>query len=197
MNDDALNQLRRANPVPQTMPALPIATVLRRLNDEPVARMHHRPGARRGAHRLVSAVPITVSAVLVTAVVGVMFWAGGRDQTRSPAATATVPGRQHASAAQPNHFATNANGETYGSSANTTPADEPDLISASGKNAAGNIVYGYVRKTDLDSASGANVTTPAQAAAYDAWSRTAGPIRIPLYAVNGTTVIGSFTITPP
>lgn len=91
----------------------------------------------------------------------------------------------------------NASGQTYG-----TPNQygTPDLISAIGKSLNGDKrVNGYVLRSQLNKASGADVHTLAQARAWTK-ARTgpnAAPISIPLYAQDGTTVTGTFTIGPP
>ena len=87
-------------------------------------------------------------------------------------------------------FPTNANGQTYGSSMNVSSvAAEPDLIAAFATNGQ----VGYISKSALNAASGGNITTPAQAAASDA---NRASQTNPVYAVDGTTVIGTFTTSP-
>jgi hypothetical protein len=74
-------------------------------------------------------------------------------------------------------------------------AQEPDLIAV----AATNGQDGYVLKSQLDAASGADISTPAQAIAWDKDGAYVSHT-IPVYEENGTTVIGSYTIeasTPP
>jgi len=118
--------------------------------------------------------------------------AAGSAPTGAPSAT---PGGAPEAVPAP-VYQKNAAGETYGSSANATPLTEPDLISAIGTNAAGQTVDGYVRKGALNKATGADVSSPAQAAKYmAAITANPAPVSIPLYAKNGSTVIGSFTVT--
>jgi hypothetical protein len=102
----------------------------------------------------------------------------------------------------PGSYPTNADGQTYGSAAGAQAgpaAQEPDLISATGAGlSGGGVVTGYVLKSQLDASTGADVTTPAQAAAW-AGAHTgtnATASSIPIYAEDGTTVIGTFTIRP-
>ena len=85
-------------------------------------------------------------------------------------------------------FAVNANGQTYGSDAQSTSlATEPDLILAQGTNGK----IGYVRKSDLF---GVMPRTP-QAAVAGENPNGVQPVRaIPLYASDGTTVIGTFIV---
>lgn len=86
-------------------------------------------------------------------------------------------------------FPKNQNGQTYGSDMNSTFATEPDLILTQGENASGHPVIGYVLKTDEFPPM---PKTPAEAVAMN---RQPGSVRkIPLYASNGKTVIGTFTI---
>ena len=81
----------------------------------------------------------------------------------------------------------NERGQTYGSALHaTSPNTEPDLIQAVG---VGGIV-GYVRKVDLEEPS---PRTPDEALARQR-SGTRRARTIPLYAVNGKTVIGLFRI---
>lgn len=82
----------------------------------------------------------------------------------------------------------NENGETYGSSLNARPQDKlPDLISAVGVDGTS----GYVRASDLF---GAMPKTPEEALAQQS-KRKVGEIRkIPLYDVDGKTVIGEFNV---
>lgn len=91
-------------------------------------------------------------------------------------------------------FPTNARGQTYGSAAATAPGNEPDLISAVGKSPSGQIVQGYVSASALNAATPGNaVTTPAQAIAANSEQQSTS---IPLYAEDGTTIVGTFTTSP-
>lgn len=85
------------------------------------------------------------------------------------------------------NYPTNENGETYGSASLANSLDtEPDLISAIGVGGT----HGYVRKTDLN---GEMPKTPEQALAQ--MRRWEGKVRqIPLYDVDGKTVIGVFNV---
>ncbi|KKM09708.1 hypothetical protein SY88_17350 [Clostridiales bacterium PH28_bin88] len=84
-------------------------------------------------------------------------------------------------------YSTNESGETYGSALYATSLEtEPDLISARGVDGT----LGYVRKVDLN---GEMPETPEQALAE--MRRWAGKVRqIPLYDVDGKTVIGVFNV---
>jgi hypothetical protein len=85
-------------------------------------------------------------------------------------------------------YKVNVNGMTYGSGLDaTSPSTEPDLIEAIG---AGGI-QGYVRSADLTPA---EPTSPSDAA-----RQNSGVLArvIPLYAVDGVTVIGAFQLTAP
>ncbi|KYP82070.1 hypothetical protein [Ferroacidibacillus organovorans] len=87
-------------------------------------------------------------------------------------------------------FPKNQNGQTYGSDMySTSLATEPDLILTQGVDANGHPIIGYVLKQDEFLPM---PKTPAEAVAMD---RKPGSVRkIPLYAVNGKTVIGTFSI---
>ncbi|WP_422661192.1 hypothetical protein ACK8P5_12190 [Paenibacillus sp. EC2-1] len=82
-------------------------------------------------------------------------------------------------------FPKNNNGQTYGSSADaSSPEMEPELISAVGIDGT----KGYVLKKDLD---GERPKSPEEAIAIQN-SRPPGGVDIPLYDVDGETVIGVF-----
>ena len=98
--------------------------------------------------------------------------------------------------ASPPTYQTNASGETYGSSAGAIPDDWPDLIDATGQASDGSIVDGYVLKSDLMAATGDDVTNPQQAIAWtNSHIGKAGASTIPLYAQDGHTVIGTFSVS--
>ncbi|OAB43315.1 hypothetical protein [Paenibacillus antarcticus] len=91
------------------------------------------------------------------------------------------------SSVQAPNFPKNESGQTYGSASDaTSPYTEPDLIKAYGVDGTN----GYVLKKDLD---GEMPTTPEEALAQQK-SRPAGGRDIPLYDVDGKTVIGVFHI---
>ncbi|WP_214627072.1 hypothetical protein [Paenibacillus agaridevorans] len=84
-------------------------------------------------------------------------------------------------------YPVNENGQTYGSDADATSAEtRPELISAIGENG----IEGYVLKKDLD---GEQPKTPEEAIAIQN-SRSPGGRDIPLYDVDGETVIGVFHV---
>jgi hypothetical protein len=81
-------------------------------------------------------------------------------------------------------YPVNERGITYGSALGAnSPADEPDLILAYGVDGT----LGYVLKTDLY---GEDPASPEVAAARATTQR----VSIPLYAEDGTTVIGEFVL---
>ena len=85
----------------------------------------------------------------------------------------------------------NASGLTYGSAElATTPDNEPDLILV----VATNGKQGYVKQSQLEPATAAN---PAAAVAAQKAHTAAGhaPKIIPVYAEDGTTVIGEFELS--
>jgi hypothetical protein len=89
-------------------------------------------------------------------------------------------------------YSENARGQSFGSALEApTPETEPDLIKAIGDDSK---TEGYVKKTDLDADT--TFANPAEAAAETRASL--GETRtVPLYAVDGMTEIGTFTIQPP
>lgn len=82
----------------------------------------------------------------------------------------------------------NARGETYGVAGD---GPEPDLIAAMATNGR----QGYVRRTELDSAAGANPSTPAEALAWQD-AHAGETFFIPVYESDGETVVGSFRVGP-
>lgn len=85
------------------------------------------------------------------------------------------------------NYPENENGQTYGSSADAaSPETEPDLISAIGVDGT----TGYVLKKDLD---GEQPKSPEEAIALQN-SKSPGGLDIPLYDVEGATVIGVFHV---
>ncbi|WP_211220800.1 hypothetical protein [Paenibacillus terrigena] len=98
----------------------------------------------------------------------------------------TIIGSFHIGAKNMN-FPKNNNGQTYGSIADaTSPESEPELISAMGVDGTA----GYVLKKDLD---GELPKSPEEAIAIQN-SRSPDGRDIPLYDVDGETVIGVFHI---
>lgn len=93
------------------------------------------------------------------------------------------------SAAGSHVWPTNANGQTYGSlQDSTSSATDPHLIQAIATNGK----TGYVYASQLNAAGPAS---PAQALARQAATTT--PQYIPVYAQDGTTVIGQFEVSEP
>lgn len=85
-------------------------------------------------------------------------------------------------------YARNSHGQTYGSDAHATSlASEPDLILAQGTNGR----VGYLRKSEIF---GKMPKTPQQAVAMNAQAQISR--KVPLYASNGTTIIGTFIVGP-
>jgi hypothetical protein len=89
-------------------------------------------------------------------------------------------------------YPTNANGQTYGAEpTGIGESEQPDLIRAIGKALHSNRrVTGYISRSRLDAVGCGDVKTPAQAVRC---TQREHPTRIPLYATDGTTIVGSFT----
>jgi hypothetical protein len=88
-------------------------------------------------------------------------------------------------------FPVNKNGETYGSLAKVnSPGQEPDLVMAIGVDGT----RGYVKYVDLN---GKQPRTPEEAIALQNSRLKEGPKTIPLYDVDGKTIIGEFKISKP
>lgn len=84
------------------------------------------------------------------------------------------------------NYPKNENGETYGSALYArTVEDRPELIEATGEGG----VRGYIRKKDLEVEL---PKTPEEALAFNKKRQAEGPRQIPLYDVDGKTVIGVF-----
>jgi hypothetical protein len=91
MGDDALEQLRRENPVPEPMPELPIEPVLRRLDDEPTAAAEQSSATPRAARRAIRALPVALSATVVAAVAIVAISIGGQHRSSGPSSRPGSP----------------------------------------------------------------------------------------------------------
>ena len=87
-------------------------------------------------------------------------------------------------------FGINANGQSYGQ---MNSSGSPDLVQVVLKKDGH---QGYAKSSDLDCASGGNVKTLADAAAWTAFAKTHN-VSIPVYESNGTTVIGSMDTGTP
>ncbi len=99
---------------------------------------------------------------------------------------------QSTGGAPPPIYPKSQHGQTYGSDSRAaTPAEEPQLIAATGKTTSGKIISGYVRRWQLNQGSCGNVKTPAAALRCQSHERSR---QIPLLARNGTTVLGHFTV---
>lgn len=99
------------------------------------------------------------------------------------------------------HFSTdwpvNAAGQSYGSLLEaSSPDDAPDLIQVETYDGT----TGYVDRVDLDTATGANVANPEEAIAWqervDKMAAAGESTLLPVYALDGKTVIGEFEIVP-
>jgi hypothetical protein len=110
---------------------------------------------------------------------------------QSPTPTGPVSAVPVGSAVAHLRYPVNAHGMTYGSLADaaTHGGKAPDLIAASGLDNTGAHVDGYFKHADMPVE--AEPKNPADAAALMAKAVPAKTI--PLYAVDGTTVIGTFT----
>ncbi len=84
-------------------------------------------------------------------------------------------------------WGTNASGQTYGV---RNQQGTPDLVAVFADQ--GNT--GYVKESELNCASGGDVKSPAEALAWDKVSQSRN-VSIPVYESDGTTVIGTFTLT--
>jgi hypothetical protein len=125
---------------------------------------------------------------------------GSSHTTKSRAVAGAAVGNTHhltpcsTTPAPAGTYPSNQSGQTYGSAAGACPAQAPDLISAVGRSKSANTrIEGYVLRSQLEAASGGGVNSPRAAVA---WTRAhAGKdTTIPLYARDGETIIGQFTV---
>ena len=89
-------------------------------------------------------------------------------------------------------FPRNARGQTYGSMADVPYGGEPDLIRA----VAVSGVEGYVARTDLMPPE-PEPRSPREALVRQHAAYLAGDRHIPVYAEDGTTVVGEFVVGAP
>lgn len=83
MHKDALERLRRANPLPELLPGLPLEAIRRRLDEEPPSSWRpHRP-APRSTRRVTHAIPIVMSMLVVVAVATFALTVGASHRSRS------------------------------------------------------------------------------------------------------------------
>jgi hypothetical protein len=135
-----------------------------------------------------------IAAVLVAGTAGLAsgFAYGLTGDDPAPAGVSADPDGPVAPRVAPD-YPQNASGLTYGSveSANS-PQDEPDLILVETQTGT----TGYVKKRELDRATGATVSSPEEAIAWEARADNGLPTTIPVYAHDGVTVVGVFQIAP-
>ena len=90
-------------------------------------------------------------------------------------------------------YPVNSRGETYGPGGRYTEwLGQPDLELAMGKNG----VAGYLRRSEVEEATGGSVSTPEEALAWNEYVRQRGPAEIPVYKEDGETVVDWFVISP-
>jgi hypothetical protein len=119
------------------------------------------------------------------------FVAGSFSYGAIPATASATPDQSIQDIKPTPKFPVNKNGETYGSNSEVTVAgQEPDLILAKGVD--GN--DGYIKLKDLNKDQPNN---PEEAVAYMEKMKNSAPKNIPLYDVDGKTVIGEFKIDKP
>lgn len=128
----------------------------------------------------------------VTAVILAGAALGSLDMNSTMADNTSNHSRNQAIAPKPNYpdYPVNENGETFGSGLDAASLEaEPDLIQAYGVDGT----VGYVKSKDLI---GDVPKTPEEAISMQRRSEQEGGRQIPLYAVDGKTVIGVFQVGP-
>lgn len=125
---------------------------------------------------------ITIGIALVAGIIVGTIYIG-------PAMASTIANTYSNRSIEPAHvYPRNENGQTYGSELYaTSPATAPDLILARGVDGT----IGYVRSADLNEEM---PKTPEEALAQQNMHKVGDVRQIPLYAVDGKTVIGKFNI---
>lgn len=119
------------------------------------------------------------------------FVAGSISYGVIPATASATPDQSIQNIKSSPKFPVNKNGETYGSNSEVTVAgQEPDLILAQGVDGT----VGYIKWKDLNKDQPKN---PKEAVAYMEKIKNSSPKYIPLYDVDGQTVIGKFKIDTP
>ncbi len=102
MSDDLVEQLRRENPVPERMAALPIEPVLARLDDEPATAGRSQDGRRR-SRRLSRVLPVALSVVVVLAVAGGALTLAGHDHRVGSSTNPAAPPPKHVTPQRPSN----------------------------------------------------------------------------------------------
>jgi len=152
-------------------------------------------GTTREAFRRIKA-PFIVAGVVACGVVAIGAGAAvAVPDLVASTGVSSVPGGPPEQLPAPT-YAVNTNGDTYGSAADSdAPGNEPDLIRA----VATNGKEGYVKKTELEEADGTaasrGFTSPEDALRWQEANR--GDRYVPVYEVDGETVIGEFLIARP
>jgi hypothetical protein len=131
-------------------------------------------------------IKLIIPLVLIAGFIAGSFSYGVISTTASP-----TPNQSIQDAKPTPTFPVNKNGETYGSNSEVTVAgQEPDLILAKGVDGTD----GYIKLIDLNKDQPKN---PEEAVAYMEKMKNSPPKNIPLYDVDGETVIGEFKIDTP
>lgn len=105
--------------------------------------------------------------------------------TTNPSATWTLQAMYVNQVTTP--WGVNARGQTYGVA---NQSGTPDLVAVVINHGA---THGYVKESDLNCAAGGDVTSPAQALAWDKANQNRN-ISIPVYDSDGETIIGTFIL---
>ena len=140
---------------------------------------------------------LAAGSLLVIGLAGGGFYAGTALAAGTPEPS-SVPGLSSSpegtpGAAKVSAFPVNSNGQTYGSSEDVAIDDLPDLILAEATNGR----MGYVNRELLDELTGANVSSPEEAVAWNEKmdAATWETKQIPVYLLDGVTQIGTFEIS--
>lgn len=131
---------------------------------------------------------LSISAVAVAAAVG---WSATTAVADAVTPEQHVPAGAHADVGSV-EYAKNGDGLTYGSAADSpAPGQEPDLITAFGDDG---VTPGYVKKADLNRRTLPKSPAEVEERAKSGAQGTVGDIEVPLFAQDGKTVVGVFTV---
>lgn len=130
-----------------------------------------------------SSVVIALGFVLAGGGVGAVYASAGDDPTQAPA-SAKYHKPDGLSLATHSPYPRTENGLTYGSALGAVNGRAPDLVAAYGDNGT----FGFYLSSDLHPA--ANSLAQAHQA------NVQGPYTIPLYDLDGETIVASYTINP-
>ena len=149
-------------------------------------------GTTSKAARKVFSVPVVAVVTMAGIATGAVVGATYVSQDSTPAGISSTPDAEPSPGRVPN-YPVNAVGQSYGQiEIDVLPEFEPDLILATATNGR----EGYIETAELDAITGANVSSPEEAVAWQLEQDAASPkpTTINVYESDGSTVVGSFLV---